>query len=249
LRDAVLFQLNSSDHNPTLRVGLKPTDSWELSTPQMMQYYVKGGPLSRGKSGYIVSTANWDPYPLANEVEAFTIALANMDVAVMQRIYKFAIPFHTGVATADVLSPEVRANAPPQGNGTAIVSIWGDIDAEIDPVTPAGIASDNQANGDIMSMAPLKVAKAQRAVNASLKLLANDLMTASYWMDLRKVQSPDRRFGPASTAAWSAYRRASPWQAPAAARPDRPAQDIALEFLITHPAAGFYAAQPNFPNR
>ena len=249
LRDAVLFQMNSSDHNPTLRAGLKPTDSWELSTPQMMQYYVKGGELSGGKSGYIVSTANWDPYPLANEVEAFTIALANMDVAVLQRIFKFQIPFHTGVAAADVLSAEVRGNAAPQGNGATIVSIWGDIDAEIDPVTPVAIASDNQANGDIMSQAPLKVAKGQRAVNASMKLLAHDLMTASYWMDLRKAQDGSRQFGAAPTAAWSAYRQVSPWQAPAAARPDRPAQDLALEFLITHPASGFYAAGPAMPSK
>jgi histidine ammonia-lyase len=118
LNDATLFQINSSDHNPTFRVGLAPTDSWELATPMMMQYFVKGGPHSGGKSGYIVSTANWDPYPLANRVEAFTIALANADVAVIQRMYRFAYPFHTGVAANTVLTPEVMGMAAPQGNGT-----------------------------------------------------------------------------------------------------------------------------------
>src|SRR6202795_362897 len=34
LRDAVVFQVNSSDHNPAVNVGLGPEDSWELSTPQ-----------------------------------------------------------------------------------------------------------------------------------------------------------------------------------------------------------------------
>ncbi|HMA00646.1 MAG TPA: aromatic amino acid ammonia-lyase [Steroidobacteraceae bacterium] len=43
LKDAVEFQANSSDHNPTVRVGLGPEDSWELATPQMMKYFVKGG--------------------------------------------------------------------------------------------------------------------------------------------------------------------------------------------------------------
>ena len=60
LNDAVLFQANSSDHNPAVHVGLSPQDSWELSTPQLMKYYVKGGKNSNGKHGYIVSNANWE---------------------------------------------------------------------------------------------------------------------------------------------------------------------------------------------
>src|SRR5579871_976734 len=44
LRDQVLFQANSSDHNPAVTVSLSPSDSWDLATPQMMRYYVKGGP-------------------------------------------------------------------------------------------------------------------------------------------------------------------------------------------------------------
>src|SRR5712664_343725 len=36
LKDAVVFQANSSDHNPAVHVGLGPEDSWELATPQMM---------------------------------------------------------------------------------------------------------------------------------------------------------------------------------------------------------------------
>jgi histidine ammonia-lyase len=81
LRDAVVLQMNSSDHNPAVRTDLSPEDSWEMSTPQMMKYYVKGGKYSNGKHGYIVSNANWDPYPMANKLEDFIIALANMDIA------------------------------------------------------------------------------------------------------------------------------------------------------------------------
>jgi len=64
LRDTVVFQANSSDHNPAVNVGLSPTDSWELATPQLMRFFVKGGPHSHGQHGYIVSNANWDPYPM-----------------------------------------------------------------------------------------------------------------------------------------------------------------------------------------
>ncbi|TLY72392.1 MAG: aromatic amino acid lyase, partial [Gammaproteobacteria bacterium] len=51
LRAAVVLQMNSSDHNPAVRTDLSPQDSWELSTPQMMKYYVKGGERSGGKHG------------------------------------------------------------------------------------------------------------------------------------------------------------------------------------------------------
>ncbi len=95
LRDTMLTQINSSDHNPAVKVQVAPEDSWELDTPQMRKYFVKGGPESHGQHGFVLSNANWDPYPMANEVEAFTTALANMDVAVVQRIYRFSSTFFT----------------------------------------------------------------------------------------------------------------------------------------------------------
>jgi len=104
--------MNSSDHNPAVRTDLSPQDSWELATPQMMKYYVKGGKYSNGKHGFIVSNANWDPYPLANKLESFVTALANMDIAVSLRIDRFSNPFFTGAKAAEVLQvkPEDRAS-------------------------------------------------------------------------------------------------------------------------------------------
>jgi hypothetical protein len=55
----------------------------------MMRFYVKQERLSHGQHGFVFSTANWDPYPMANDMEASTNALANMDVAVAQRIERF----------------------------------------------------------------------------------------------------------------------------------------------------------------
>src|ERR1700722_9138294 len=95
LRDDVTIQMNWSDHAPAVKVGVSPGDSWELSTPQAMKYYVKGGPESNGKHGFILSVTNWDPYPLGNRIESFTIALANMAVAVMLRQERFSSTFFT----------------------------------------------------------------------------------------------------------------------------------------------------------
>jgi histidine ammonia-lyase len=135
LRDAVLFQANSSDHNPAVNVGMSPQDSWELSTPQLMRFFVKGGPRSHGQHGYIVSNANWDPYPMANQIESFVIALANMDIAVMLRIERFRNPFFTGTAASDVL--------PGASDGFvdfAPVDLEQEIQSLMNPVAPFGSA-------------------------------------------------------------------------------------------------------------
>ena len=244
LERAAVMQMNSSDHNPGTLVGLNPGDSWELATPQMMRYHVKGGRYSGGKSGYVTSNANWDPYPLANRVEAFSIALANMDVAVVQRIYRFGYAFHTGIRPADVLSPEQLAQAAPQANGTTIAGYWAAIEAALPPVPPLGIASDEQGNGDLESQAPLKVAKARAMVATTDQLLAHELLTATYWLDIRHSQDPKRRFGTAPTALWTAFRKLMPWQLPAADRPERPPQDLAEAFMAANPPAMFLPAGP-----
>ena len=98
LRDDLNVQMNSSDHNPAVRVGASPSDSWELGTPQLAQFYVKGSARNHFQHGYIFSNANWDPYPLANDIEAFAIALANMDAAVAQRLLRFTSKFFTVIS-------------------------------------------------------------------------------------------------------------------------------------------------------
>src|SRR6266403_1482280 len=187
LRDSVLLQINSADLNPMVIVGASPSDSWELSTPQMMRYYVKGGPLSHGQHGFVFSTANWDPYPMANDVEAFTNALANMDIAV-----------DVGVA-------------------------------------------------DIASLTRLKATRGQQVVELTLQLLGYDFWNATYWMDVRKAQDPSRSFGPVPTAAWTAFRKALPWQQDPESRPQVPYGIVAYQFLKSTPATTFYPAGPATP--
>ncbi len=79
-------------------------------------------------------------------------------------------------------------------------------------------------------------------VDPGLRLLGLDLMTATYWMDLRQIQVPSRRFGAAPTAAWTAFRQAVPWQQDNAARPRTPESDLGYSFLRANSAARFYPA-------
>ena len=234
LRDAVLFQANSSDHNPAVNVGMSPKDSWELATPQLMRFFVKGGPRSHGQHGYIVSNANWDPYPMANRIESFVIALANMDIAVMLRIERFRNPFFTGVAATDVL-PGVRDGF----FDYAPVDLQQEIQSLMNPVAPFGSAIVGTVE-DLQAQTRIKTQRARQAVETTFDLLSFDLLEGSLWMDVRKTQDSQRSFGSAPTAAWTAFRQRVPVR-PATALPDAQSASMAASgFLRTTAASTFY---------
>ncbi len=235
LRDAVVFQANSSDHNPAVNVGMSPQDSWELATPQLMRFFVKGGPHSRGQHGYIVSNANWDPYPMANRIESFVIALANMDIAVMLRIERFRNPFFTGVAASDVLSG-VRDGF----FDYAPVDLQQEIQSLMNPVAPSGSAIVGTVE-DLQAQTRIKAQRARQAVETTFDLLGLDLLEGSLWMDVRKAQEPQRSFGVAPTAAWTAFRRRVPIRPGSAVQESQSAQTIAAQFLRTTAASTFYS--------
>jgi histidine ammonia-lyase len=245
LRDDVVIQMNSSDHNPAIRVGASPTDSWELSTPQLAQYYVKGGVRSHGQHGFIFSNANWDPYPMANDIEAFTIALANMDVAVAQRMLRFTSTFFTVISPADAMPGEPGRFAITQGSELISAALMQEIQGLVNPVAPEGSALVKNVE-DLQTQTRLKVTRARQAVADTIDLLAEDLLTGTTWLDLRKTQSASRSFGTVPTAVWMALRRVLPLDQEAAVR-ERTIHEIAANFIREHPAAGFVANNEREP--
>lgn len=208
LRDNVLIAMNSSDHNPATRPGLKPGDSWELSTPQMMKFHVKGGKLSHGQGGYIFSNANWDPYPLSNVVEGFTIAVANMALIFPERIERFSNPFFTNVKASEVMAPAQLATLPRAG-GYLPADLWIELSGLINPVVPQGQPIVSTVE-DLQAETRLKVGRARYAVDLATHLLAQDMLAATNWMEVRKAQTPARSFGAAPTAALAALREVVP---------------------------------------
>jgi histidine ammonia-lyase len=239
LRDTTATQINSSDNNPAIQVGLSPQDSPELSTPHFMRYFVKGGKYSHGQHGFIVSNANWDPYPLANDVEGFTTALANLDVAVMLRIERFSSTFFTVVKPSDLLNDKQLAAATGYFFGYAPVDIFQDIQSLSIPITPEGQAIVLTVE-DLQAQTRLKLAHARAIVDDTLLLLGHDLGNASFWMDIRQLQDPKRSFGRAPTDAWRAFRREVPFQQERTQRPDKTFGAIVSEFLKSNPASMFY---------
>lgn len=251
LRDNVLVQINSGEQNPVVLLDASPSDSWELATPQFMQYYVKGGPLSHGRHGYVLSTANWDPYPMTNAIEAFTTAMANMDAAVAQRIERFSdrgpTPFFTGIYPKDVLSKEELRLSPALTEPYfAFMDVWAEIQNDAHSVTPEGNASDFGV-ADIEASSRLKAVRGRQVVDLTMQLLGYDLLTSTYWLDVRRAQDPARNFAPAPTAVWRAFRKSLPWQQEVDSRPDVPYGAVAYRFLKQTPASSFYAAGDPMP--
>jgi histidine ammonia-lyase len=246
LRDVAAIQMNSSDHNPAVLVGAAPTDSWELATPQLAQFYVKGSARNHYQHGYIVSNANWDPYPMANQVEAFTIALANMDVAVANRMLRFTNRFITIIGNTDETPGEPGRFHLAEGSEIDAMALMQEIQGLINPVPPEGNALI-QTVEDLQSQTRLKVARARGAVADTVDLLAEDLLSGTQWLDLRKTQKPGRNFGPAPTAAWTAFRRVLPLNGIRAATATVPIHEVAAAFIRDNPAGRFVTGDGNPP--
>lgn len=231
LRDDVVTQLNSSDHNPAIRAGLSPQDSWDLQTPEMMKYYVKGGKNSNGKHGFILTNANWDPFPIASDLEAFTLALADMDIVLMLRVERFGSIFFTQVDSQDVLK-----GLGPGEEGFVLHDVWQDVQAQIAPVSPEGYGGSSNVE-ELQSQTRIRAQHAMAAVEDTFRLLADDLLNGTRWLDVRKAQDSSRTFGPGPTAAWEAFRKVMPLR-PDSETSGRPGE-VAYNFLKINPASKF----------
>jgi histidine ammonia-lyase len=162
-----------------------------------------------------------------------------MDVAVEQRMQRFAEPFITGVSASDIFTPEQLANAPHGAGVAGPDTLFQELAGLANPVTPAGNTGD-QGIGDIQSESRLKAVRARDAVDQSLGLLGLDLIRATFWMDLRKRQDAARTFGAAPTAVLGAFRAVVPFQQAPDQRPQHPLGQTAYQFLSTNPPTKFY---------
>ena len=245
LRDSTLIQMNSTDHNPTARPDVAPSDSWELATPQLMKYYVKGGKYSHGKHGYILSNSDWDPYPLVDDVEAFPIALVNLMVAVVQRIHRFEDPFFTVTDAATVLKAQsgpVGPSGAGGGGGGIADALWQELKPLADPIPPDGVTADKGV-GDLDAVPMLKLMRLKHAMDVSRDILAQDLLNAAFWMDIRKLEKPDRTFGRAPNAVWTSYRELVPFRGnPGKPPPEDSVADATVGFLKANTPGRFYSS-------
>lgn len=252
LRKSLLIQINASDHNPTVAPGWSPGSAAELGRPWLKQYYVKGGPnnercVGKGiggtgcRHGYILSNANWDPYPVANEIEALTNALANCAVNDAMVPLRFESTFFTVIEPSYGLTERQRVNAAPRADSYALADLMQTVRIHQNPVPADGNSIVGNVE-DLQASTSLKVAELDAMLSTLGRLQAQGMLTATYWMNIREIQGEklnlDRSFGTAPTAAWKAFRKVVPWQSKN--RPPKPPGEIAYSFLRSHPATTYY---------
>ncbi len=248
LRDVTQIQMNSSDHNPAIRVGASPTDSWELSTPQLAQFYVKGSARNHGQHGFIFSNANWDPYPMANEIEAFTIALANMDTAVAQRVIRFTSPFFTVVGRLRRVSGRTGTLPPHSGQRNRCRGADAGNPRTDQPRSARGQCADSECGGHADTDAPESHPGASRrrgyhrAAGGGLAhrhLLAGFTQNPESGPQFRRRRRP--RYGPP-------FAPLCPSTALGASSAARPIHEIAATFIRSNAAASFYKDNAREPD-
>ncbi len=245
LRNNTLIQINSSDHNPTARPGVSPEDAWELSTPQMMQYYIKGGRFSDGVGGYIFSNSNWDPFPLVVSIEQLGIALINVDSIVVETMSRFEDPFFTVVRPEEVLEDGPRYGS---GGSRSNHWLWSEIVSLAMPLTPPSIGTIADP-ADVGAIPLLRLERANRLLDVQRELLAGSILTAAYWMDVRKAQDPDRGFGPGPTAAHAALRQVVPLnRSEDAPQPVRSDHSLVTDFITNTPSSQFFESTAVMPD-
>jgi histidine ammonia-lyase len=116
-----------------------------------------------------------------------------------------------------------------------------EVQSLINPVAPFGSALETTVE-DLQAQTRIKVQRARQAVSLTFDLLAVNLVEASLWLDLRKIQDPQRSFGPAPTAVWTAFRKRLPLEDDT--NPNRESKPmVAAEFLRTNPPAGFFTGE------
>jgi histidine ammonia-lyase len=227
----------------------------------MKQYYVKGGPDNEDcvgggvgprtgcKHGFIFSNANWDPYPIDNEIEALTNAFANIAVNDDLVPQRFTSTFFTVISATDPsLPPNQVSNSAPGAADYTLADLLSEMQLLQNPVPAQGNSIVSNVE-DLQAEGRIKVARARLMVDDLLWLQGQDLLTATRWMNIRQIQGDalglPRSFGAAPTAAWQAFRQVVPWQA--VVRPDLPAGVLAYNFLQANAASLFYPSASNPP--
>jgi histidine ammonia-lyase len=252
LKKNVLIQINSISSNPVIRPGVHPDDSWELNTPWIRRYYVE--PAGNTEGGFILGSANFDNTPLNNSMEQFTLALAQSYVATLERTQRTFDPFFTVIPTIGPRGflegfPEEVQCTVPHADAFAMSDILGELKSLANPVPAEGNWTERGIQ-DVQGLGRAKVAKARLAVDNGLYLVSQELLSATRWMDNRRVQSPDRSFGAVATAAWRAWRVISPCQQDPEERElmETWRMNLPYAFMKGNPASSFLGADAADPS-
>jgi histidine ammonia-lyase len=125
-------------------------------------------------------------------------------------------------------------------SAAAMHALWQELKPLANPIPPDGVTADKGV-GDLDAVPMLKLMRMRQALDVSRDILGQDLLNASFWMDVRRLEQPDRAFGPGPTAVLNEFRKTIPFRDPPAGQSAFvPRDDMAVIFLKSNAAVNFY---------
>jgi histidine ammonia-lyase len=119
-------------------------------------------------------------------------------------------------------------------------ALWQELKPLANPIPPDGVTADKGV-GDLDAVPMLKLMRMRQALDVSRDMLGQDLLNAAFWMDVRKLENPERTFGPGPTSVLSDFRKVVPFREPAAQPSFATRDDLAVNFLKTNSPATLYS--------
>lgn len=192
-------QLNSSDDNPGVAVGVKPKGD----RFQEKKSYV----TTEGGSGAVLPSANFEPLPWVIAFEQLGIALAHNSMTSALRTTKLGTPDFTGGLERYLGTPKSyhafgAMEKPPVTLAMENKVLSTPVSTEFLPV--AGQVEDVATN------APLVVQRLHKQVDNSFWLLGIEMIHAAQAVDLRHMKQPDYKLSPSAEKLYKAIRAKVP---------------------------------------
>lgn len=193
IREKIKIQLNSSDDNPAVLVGIFPDK--DATSTQIAKYVVMGNSKGKGKKnpkGMIIPTANYDPLYWVLDFEALGIALSHLSKISIARVFNFGSPAITNLN--QFLAPDSDS----YGFGilqNTCLSIYTEIrslsnPSSVDFLDVAGNIEDDATN------APFVIHQIDSIIDNLYYLLGIELFNAAQAVDLRaKCANEQNDFG------------------------------------------------------
>jgi histidine ammonia-lyase len=190
-RAQLALQLNSSDDNPGVAMGVRPASDRAQET----RAYVAG-------QGAVLPSANFEPLPWVLALEKTGLALAHGALASAQRVVRLNDPAFTGLSRFLGTDQTIHAFGAMEKPAVALAmrSKLLAQPASLDSMAVAGNIEDVATN------APVVAQRLREQIDAGYQLLGVELVHAAQALDLRRARQPLWQLSPATAALHAALR-------------------------------------------
>ncbi|MDQ7982323.1 aromatic amino acid ammonia-lyase [Paraburkholderia sp. SARCC-3016] len=199
-RRLIEIQLNSSDDNPGVALGVKP----HSDLYQAKRSYLKAGKLY----GAILPNANFEPLPFVLSFEETALALAHASLASAQRVIKLNDPRFTHLSrflgTDHTLHAFGAMEKPPLALAEANKALA--MPVSMDYLPAAGDIEDIATN------APVVIERVRKQIDNSFQLLGIELISSAQAVELRQKSAGGYTLAPDTRKLFDALRQVVPFR-------------------------------------